>query len=260
MTLLAVPDVRMRTAWRYWLRNAAVFKRTYRFALLAWFIEPLIYLLAMGLGLGKYLESIGGVRYIDFIAPGLLAVSAMYGATFESTWGAYFKMDRGRIYDACAATPLSYEDVALGEMLWAATRAAIYGVAFMVIAIPFHVFHSWWGVLAPFGLVLVGLNFAATGLLYTYRVRNMDYLAYYWTLFLTPMFMFSGIFFPLDRLPAWLRVVTWFMPLRHATDMMRSLLSFGDIAGAARAAAWLAAVTLLLLPLPLRMLRRRMVR
>ena len=112
-----------------------------------WFAEPVIYLFAMGLGLGRYLEQIQGVRYITFIAPGLLATSTMFGATFASTWDAWFKMERSGVYHAAASTPLSVEDVALGEIMWASTRATIYGSAFLIIATLFGVFKSWWGLL-----------------------------------------------------------------------------------------------------------------
>jgi lipooligosaccharide transport system permease protein len=253
-------DVSVKGAARYWLRNVAIFKRTYRFALLAWFIEPLFYLFAMGFGLGKYLASIHGVKYIDFIAPGLVAVSAMWGATFESTWRAFFKMAEARIYDACVATPLSFEDVALGESAWSMTQATIYGTIFLAVAVMFGVFHSWWGILAPLGLMLIGLNFALTGLSYAYLAKQSEYLAYYWTLYLTPMFMFSGVFFPLDRLPGWLQTIAWFMPLRHGANLMRALLLTGDMAAAGRAALWLIVVDLALIPVPMVLLRRRLAR
>jgi lipooligosaccharide transport system permease protein len=214
---------------------------------------------AMGLGLGEYLTQIRGVDYISFIAPGLLAVSGMFGATFESTWGAYYKMDRARIYDAVSASPVTVEDVALGEALWATTRATIYGTAFAIVALPFGVFHSWWGLLTIPGLALVGLVFAILGLTYTYVCSRMDYLAYYWTLFLTPMFMFAGIFFPLDQLPGWLQVTAWFMPLFHGAEMMRALMLEGDPLAAGGSALWLVVTSALLIWVPSVLLRRRLV-
>jgi lipooligosaccharide transport system permease protein len=258
-TLVRAPHVSFRHAWRYWLRNAAIFKHTYKLSLLAWFIEPVIYLVAMGLGLGKYLQRVQGVQYIDFIAPGLVALSVMYGATFETTWNAYFKMERGRVYDAAVSTPVGLEDIALGEALWGATRSVIYGCAFVVIALPFGVFHSWWGLLTPFALALTGLMFAVLGLTFTYWITMVDYLSYYWTLFLTPMFMFAGIFFPLDRLPGWVQVMAWFMPLRHAVELMRALLVNGDPVAALGAAAWIVAVTAAVVVLPLNLLHRRLI-
>jgi len=257
-TVVRAPRVSFPHAWRYWLRNAAIFKHTYKLSLLAWFIEPVIYLVAMGLGLGRYLPTVQGIRYIDFIAPGLVALSVMYGSTFETTWNAYFKMERAKIYDSAVSTPVALEDVALGEALWATTRAMIYGGAFMIIALPFGVFHSPWALLSPVALALIGLMFAFLGLTFTYLIRMVDYLSYYWTLFLTPMFMFSGIFFPLEKLPGWVRAMAWFMPLRHAVELMRALILTGDPAAAGRAALWMIALTVVLFPIPLNLLRRRL--
>ena len=255
---MTVAQISVTHASRYWLRNWAIFKRTYRLSLLAWFIEPVIYLVAMGFGLGQYLQRVQGIEYVDFIAPGLVALAAMYGATFETTWNAYFKMERGRVYDACVSTPLGSEDVALGEALWGATRSVIYGLAFITIAVPFGVFHSWWGLAVPLALALVGLMFAVLGLAFTYSISMVDYLSYYWTLFLTPMFMFSGIFFPLDRLPGWVQGLAWFMPLRHGVELMRALLVDGDPGAAAGAALWITVVTAGFLLLPLTLLRKRL--
>ncbi len=232
-------DISLPGAWRYWHRNAMVFRRIWLLGIMAWFAEPVIYLVAMGLGLGRYLERVQGVEYIEFIAPGLLAVSTMFGATFSVTWDAWFKMERVGVYHAAMSTPLSVEDVALGEILWGATRATIYGSAFMVVATAFGVFRSWWGLLTLPAIALVGIVFAITGLIYTYKIRRVDYLAYYWTLFITPMFMFAGVFFPLERLPDWVRAIAWFMPLYHAANLMRSLMTEGN-PGAALSSAYMA--------------------
>jgi lipooligosaccharide transport system permease protein len=237
-----------------------VFKRTWLLGLMAWFIEPVIYLVAMGFGLGHYLSHVNGLKYINFIAPGLLAVSAMYGATFETTWNAYFKMDESRVYEACIATPLSVEDVALGETLWGTTRAMAYGAAFAIVAIPFGVFRSWWGILTIPALGLIGLTFSLFGLTFTYFITRIDYLSYYWTVFLTPMFMFAGVFFPLQQLPGWLRVLAWFMPLHHSAELMRALMTYGRPGSALGHALWLVVVSALMLLAPPWILRRRLVK
>lgn len=252
-------DVSLTGATRYWHRNAVVFRRVWLFGMLGWFAEPVIYLVAMGLGLGTYLERVQGILYIEFIAPGLLAVSAMFGATFESTWNAYFKMERQGIYDAVSATPVSVEDIALGELLWSTTRATIYGGAFAIVAALFGVYRSWWGLLTLPAIALVGFIFSVTGLTYTYLIRRIDFLAYYWTMFLTPLFMFAGVFFPLDRLPDWVQAAAWFMPLYHGANLMRALMIEPDIAAAAGAALWLVVASAVMLPLPIWALRRRLV-
>lgn len=253
-------DISLPSAWRYWHRNATVFRRTWLFGLMAWFAEPVIYLVAMGLGLGRYLSSIQGIKYVDYIAPGLLAVSTMFGATFSVTWDAWFKLERVGVYEAAVATPLSVEDVALGELLWGTTRATIYGSAFAVVATMFGVFHSWWGLLEFPAIALTGFVFSVTGLIFTYLIRRADYLAYYWTAFITPMFMFAGVFFPLDRLPNWVRTLAWFMPLHHAVDLTRALALGADPARALTSALWLVVCGLVLLPVPLLILRRRLIR
>ena len=257
--VLRRPDLRLRSAWRLWQRNASIYRRTYKLNILPNFFEPLFFLVAMGLGLGTYL-TIRGIPYMDFIAPGLVATAAMYGTSFEVTFNCFVKMKFGRIYDAAMATPLSPEDVALGEVLWGTTRSLIYGVVFLAIASAFGVVHSWAAVLSPLAIALIGMMFSVIGLAFTAVIPVIDYFTYYWTLFMTPMFLFSGIFFPLDRLPQWVEVLAWFMPLHHGVNLMRALMLTGDLRAAALAALWIAVLTAALFVLPLNLLRRRLVR
>ena len=258
--LLRVPDVRLGAAWRLWQRNGAIYRRTYRLNLVPNFFEPLLYLVAMGLGLGLYVREIDGVPYLHFIAPGLVAVSAMNGASFEVTYNCFVKLHFGKVYDAVLATPLSAEDIGLGELLWATTRAVIYGVVFLAIAAGFGVVHSPLALLAPLAMALIGLMFAVIGLAFSAAIPLIDYFTYYWTLFLTPMFLFSGVFFPLDRLPGWVQAVAWFMPLRQAVSLLRALMLTGRLDEALAAGAWILVATALLLPLPLNLLRARLLR
>jgi lipooligosaccharide transport system permease protein len=259
-SLLRRPDVRLESAVRLWQRNASIYRRTYKMNLLPNFFEPVFYLLAMGLGLGRYLSSVQGVHYIDFIAPGLVAVAAMYGTSFEVTFNCFVKMQFGRVYEAATATPLSIEDVALGELLWGTTRSVIYGVVFLAIASAFGLVHSWLAILAPLAVVMIGMMFSVIGLSFTAVIPLIDFFTYYWTLFITPMFLFSGIFFPLDRMPGWVQVLAWFMPLHQGVDLLRALMLTGDADAALGAAAWIVAVTGALILLPLNLLRRRLLR
>jgi lipooligosaccharide transport system permease protein len=206
-----------------------------------------------------YLQQIEGIRYIDFIAPGLVATAAMYGTSFEVTFNCFVKMKFGRVYDATMATPLSVEDAALGELLWGTTRSLIYGVVFLAIASAFGVVHSWLALLAPFAIALIGMMFSVIGLSFTAVIPVIDYFTYYWTLFMTPMFLFSGIFFPLDRFPEWFQGLAWIMPLHHAVNLMRALTLTGDLEAAALAALWMGVLTAALFVLPLNLLRRRLV-
>jgi lipooligosaccharide transport system permease protein len=258
--IIRKPDIRVQSAIRLWQRNASIYRRTYKMNLLPNFFEPVFYLLAMGLGLGRYLSTIKGVHYIDFIAPGLVAVAAMYGTSFEVTFNCFVKMQFGRVYEAVTATPLSIEDVGLGELLWGTTRSTIYGVVFLAIAAAFGVVHSWLAILAPLAVAMIGMMFSVIGLSFTAVIPMIDFFTYYWTLFITPMFLFSGIFFPLDRMPGWLQGVAWFMPLHQGVDLLRSLMLTGDAGAALAAAAWIVVVTGALFMLPLNLLHRRLVR
>lgn len=259
--LFGLPDVRVRSAWRLWQRNAAIYRRTYKLNILPNFFEPLFFLLAMGFGLGGYVGSrIAGIEYLDFIAPGLVATAAMYGTSFEVTFNCFVKMKFGHVYDAVIATPLSIEDVGLGELLWGTTRAMIYGLVFLGIAAIFGVAHSWLALLAPVAVALIGMMFSVIGLAFTAVIPVIDYFTYYWTLFMTPMFLFSGIFFPLDEMPEWVQWLAWAMPLHHAVNLMRALMLTGDLRAAVLAATWIALVTGALFVLPLNLLHRRLVK
>ena len=120
--------------------------------------------------------------------------------------------------------------------------------------------HSWLALLAPVAIAMIGLMFSVIGLSFTAVIPLIDYFTYYWTLFMTPMFLFSGIFFPLDRLPEWVQWLAWIMPLHHAVNLMRALMLTGDVRAAFLAAAWIALLTAALFVLPLNLLRRRLVR
>ncbi len=258
--LIRVPDVRLSKAIRLWQRDATIYKHTFQFNILPNFFEPFLYLLAMGLGLGAYLARIKGYRYIDYIAPGLVATAAMFGTTFEVTFNAFVKMQFGKIYDAVMSTPLTIEDIGLGEMLWGTTRSLIYGTVFIAIAAMFGVVHSWLAVLTPVAVFLTGMMFSVIGLSFTASIPIIDYFSYYWTMFITPMFLFSGIFFPLDRLPGWVQGVAWFIPLHQAVNLMRALILTGDVGSAAAAALWIVVVTGAFLVVPMNLLRRRLVK
>jgi len=258
--LFRIPDVRLGSAWHLWQRNASIYRKTYKVNILPNFFEPFFYLLAMGLGLGAYLTQIEGVEYIDFIAPGLAATSAMFGTSFEVTFNCFVKMQFGKVYDAAMATPLTIEDVGLGELLWGTTRALIYGQVFVLIAATFGVVHTPLVILSPVAIMLIGLMFSVIGLAFTSIIPLIDYFTYYWTLFITPMFLFSGIFFPIEGLPRWAEILAWFMPLHHAVNLMRAITLTGDVRAAILAAAWIAILTAALFVLPLNLLRRRLVK
>lgn len=226
-------DIDLRMASVIWWRNVTVYRHTWVKNILPNFFEPLLYLLGMGVGLGFYMsEGIEGADYLAFIGPGLMASAAMNGAVFETTYNMYVKMYFARLYDAYLCTPAQIQDVAIGELMWAVTRSAIYSFGFFVVLIGLTLFGypiltSWTAIfLLPVSL-LIGLLFGLIGQLFTASIRTIDLYSYFYTLFITPLFLFSGIFFPVERFP-YGEQVAFFTPLYHGVKLSRGLAS-GDI-------------------------------
>ena len=222
--------VSLPSALRIWQRNLWVYRDRWLYALLPNFFEPLFYLLGMGVGLGFYVAAGGefGPSYIAFIAPGLVAASAMNGASFETTYNTFVKLHFARLYDAYIATRVNMEDVAVGELLWAVTRALLYGGIFLLITLFFDTPLTWRVLLALPAISLVGYCFAGIGLAFTSVIPVIDVYSYYFTLFITPSFLFSDIFFPVaDRFPAALVAVAEFTPLYRSVQLLRGIV-MGD--------------------------------
>ena len=252
-----VPSVPAAT--RVWRRNFKVFSKVWKGALLPQFFDPLFYLLALGFGLGTYLAKVNGIPYKQFVGAGLMSSAVMWAATFETTWNIFFKMEETRLYDSVLSTPVEVQDLVLAEMAWAATRAVIYGTTFTVIVALFGLVDSPWAVLTPLFLALGGACFGMLGLTFTSLIKTMDWYSFYYTLFITPLFLFSGIFYPLTRLPDWVHVIAWFTPLYHLVQITRGLVLGPDALSVLGNALWLLVVIVVLFPIPVRALRRRLV-
>jgi lipooligosaccharide transport system permease protein len=247
---------------RVWQRNLWVYRDRWLFALLPNFFEPLFYLLGMGVGLGFYIAGGGefGGSYLAFIGPGLIASSAMNGASFETTYNTFIKLHFAKLYDAMIATRINMQDVALGELLWAVTRALAYGMIFMFITLFFDVPFTWRVLLALPAIALTGYCFSAIGLAFTSVIPIIDIYSYYFTLFITPLFLFSDIFFPIaDRFPPALVAVAQFTPLYQAVQLIRGIL-LGDLSGSAGHALYLFAVGTVFAAFAIWQMQRRVVR
>jgi len=216
----------IRHAAAVWKRNASMYARTWKWNILPNFFEPVFYLAAVGIGVGSYIQEMSGVSYAQFLAPGLVCVAAMNGASYEVTYNVYVRMNFEKAYDAMLTTPLDADDVVLGEVLWALTRAMIYGGCFYVILVAFGLAPLPASLLAVPAILLSGLLFAALGVTFALHVQTIDVFSFYFTLFLTPLFLFSDVFFPLDeRLsPFWQRVAEA-LPLLHPVRLARSAFS-----------------------------------
>jgi lipooligosaccharide transport system permease protein len=212
-----------RYALAVWRRNLAMYRRTWKLNILPNFFEPLLYLVSIGIGVGAYVSEMGGTSYVAFLAPGLVAVAAMNGASFEVTYNAFVRLNFEKTYASMLTTPIQPEDVLAGEVLWAMTRAAIYGGCFWVVVaaaglapLP----QALWAI--PL-LPVTGLLFASLGIAYSLRIPSIEMFSFYFTLFLTPLFLFSDVFFPLEeRLAgAWLALAEA-LPLLHPVRLVRA--------------------------------------
>jgi lipooligosaccharide transport system permease protein len=243
-----------------WQRNLEAFLRTYRVNFIPPFIEPLLYLLALGFGLGTYIEAVDGVPYPVFIAPALVSISVMNSAFYECTYSSFVRMYYQKTFDAIIATPVSIDEVIAGEMIWGATRGVIYAglmlpvlILFGVAAMPSSL------LLIPFAFI-AGLLFAGIAMCFTAITPSIETLNYPSFLFITPMFLFSGTFFPLDLLPDAVRYAALAaLPLTHVVEINRAITLEAVSAANLLNLAWIAVATTIFCSLAIRLMRRRLV-
>jgi len=246
-------------AIRVWRRDLEVWKRFAITFVVASLGEPLFYLLAMGYGLGRYVENIGGLPYVVFLAPGIIASAAMNSASVEATFGSYTRMAEQQTYAAILATPCSVADIVAGDILYAASKGAAASMFVMLVTAPLGVLHGpWVPALLPTAL-LEGLMFGALGVAVTARAPSYDFFNYYFTFGISVMFLFAGVFFPLETLPAWAQVVAWCLPLTHAVAAAR-MLAGGHVTPAILVhLAWMAGVAGAAFVVAERLVRRRLI-
>lgn len=213
--------------FRVWQRDRDAFLRSWHVEIGGIVIEPFILLVAIGFGLGSYIGDIGEESYAEFLAPGLVASYAMFHSTFDSTWGAYMRMETHHVYEAMLFTPLGPRDIVVGEVLWSATRGILSSTSVLAVAAAFGLVDSPLAVLAIPCAYLVGLMIASIGMIVTATANSIGALSNFFTLFILPMFYVSGIFFPLDRLPEGVQIAAWALPLTPAAALVRGLVT-GD--------------------------------
>lgn len=209
------------------LRALYALKTSAAFVVVSGFFEPVFYLLAFGLGLGTLVGEVAGplgrpVGYAAFLAPALLATSAMNGAIYDSTWNVFFKMRFARLYEGMIATSLGPLDIALGEIIYALLRGLVYALAFMAVMVALGLVPSAWGVLAVPASLLIAFGFSACGMAitsYMTTFQQMDWI----TFFLLPMFLFSATFYPITVYPEYIRWIVKAFPLWHGIELIRGL-------------------------------------
>ena len=209
-------------------RNLLVYKHGW-LVLLSGFFEPLFYLLGVGLGLGGLINGVEGVSYAAYVAPGLLASSCLNGAITDGFFNIFFKLHFQKTYDGILATPMRVPDIALGEMLWALGRGSLYAASFLAVLVALgemtgsRMLLSWWALLALPASVVVSAAFSAMALCLTSFVRKVQDFDAAMGLLVMPMFLFSGIFFPVSQLPVAIQWGLHVVPLFHAVELLRAL-------------------------------------
>ena len=207
-------------------RNYLVYRRAW-VIIFSGFFEPLFYLFSIGIGIGELVGDLTGpagrpIEYAAFVAPALLASSAMNGAIYESTFNIFFKLKYGKVYDAILSTPMKPADIAIGEITWSLGRGALYAGGFLIVMASMGLMPSFWGILALPAAVLIGFAFAACGMAATTFMKSWQDFDLV-NLIVLPLFLFSGTFYPLDVYPPLFQAFTRVSPLYHSVELIRSL-------------------------------------
>jgi lipooligosaccharide transport system permease protein len=249
---------------RVWQRNLKVYKKSWKISFIPPFLEPLFYLIAFGVGMSGLVGEIhhqgSQISYVSFIAPALIGVSIMYNSFFETTYASFVRMYYQKTFDAMLATPLSLEEVITGEIVWGATKSLI-AAAIMIVVISFFGFIRF-----PEGFLLLplailgGIAFGSIGMFFSGIVANIEMFNLPVFLFITPMFLFSGTFFPLENLPHWARQAAVFFPLTHLTNLARAF-SYGQIhLSLLWEIAYLLLFSIIFFPLAILKMRQRLIK
>ncbi|MGE4343815.1 MAG: ABC transporter permease [Geoalkalibacter sp.] len=207
-----------------WLRNAHVWRRSWKTSLVGVIGEPLFYFVGLGYGLSTVIPEIEGRSYLDFVVPGLMLSSVMYSTTIEATYSVFTKMAHQKIYASMVLAPLTFEEIVTGEMLWAVTKGMMSGATVLLLALFFGIAAPWPGILALILLFFAGVIFASLGMIVTSLARGYESFNYYFTLVLSPMFFFSGVFYPVDGMGPWVEALVNFFPLAHLVPLARALM------------------------------------
>ena len=210
-------------AFVVWRRNALVWRRLMLSSLLMHFGEPLLYLLGLGFGLGRFIGEMEGIGYFAFLASGLIAASGMMSSSYEGIYSAYTRMVPQKTYDGMLATPVEVDDIVAGEMLWCATKSCISGGAILLVAALLGAVAGAEALLCVPILFLVGLAFAGPALAVSAVAPSYEFFSYYFTLVVTPMFILCGVFYPIGSFPEAVQYVVLALPLTHAVALTRPL-------------------------------------
>lgn len=257
-TATVKPPIHMRL-FSVWYRHMRVYTKNLIANGLPPFLEPLIFLVAIGLGLGRYITEMRGVPYLPFLATGILVTTAMFTASFECTYGTFIRLEFDKAYDGMISAPITVKDLFTGEVLWAGTKGLFFSLSVLSIVSAFGILSFKTCAAAPAVGFLTGAMFSALSLLVTSFVSDINQFNFYFTGFISPMFFFSGVVFSLDTLPKAMQWIAEVFPLTHSVRLVRAVCfrDFGRIH--AYDLAYIVLTTLVCLFFAIRRLRSRLI-
>src|SRR5882672_9235428 len=257
--MVAATQINLRDALAVWRRNVVVHLRLWKLNMVAPIIEPVISILGFGWGIGALvIGKVAGVSYISFVGAGLLGITVLMRAMFETTYAAYFRMVYQSTYDAILATPVDAESLAFAEILWAITHGLFDTAIMMVVLTVFGAATSPWAILAPLPLLAGAVFMAGLSLGITAHVHDIDAFNVYMAVFFSTMYV-SGAFFPIDVLPLWLQIPARVLPITESIDLTRAFLTGRFLVRHVYEAAYLVISAIVACEWAMRSLRKRMV-
>ena len=207
-----------------WKRNFLVWKKLALPSMIGNLLDPLFYMLALGYGLGSFIDEINNISYIAFIATGTVCYGTLNSATFEILYSTFSRMHVQKSWDAILITPVRMIDIVNGEILWATTKSVLSGSAIMLVMFALNIL-SLKQMFFIFPLIiLIGITFSCMGFVITSVSKSYDFFMYYFTLVITPMLLISGVFFPTEKMPIIIQKVSEFLPLKNAIDIVRCIV------------------------------------
>jgi lipooligosaccharide transport system permease protein len=212
-----------------WYRHVRVYSSSFLSNAFPPLLEPLIFLAGLGLGLGAYIQTMGSMNYLLFLASGLIVTSAMYTASFECTYGTFSRLEFDKIYDGMLGAPISPKDLIVGEILFAGTKGCLFSLAVLLVTWVTGIIRYPPSILAALVGFVCGIMFATLSMFITSFVKNLNHFNFYFTGLLSPMFFFSGVVFPLENLPRFLRYAAEVIPLTHVVRMARAFCFPGGL-------------------------------
>jgi lipooligosaccharide transport system permease protein len=244
------------------MRNLYSYKRFIVPTFLVSLIEPLFYLITFGVGMGAYMGALGGKPYLHFLVPGVLVTAVMMSSSFECLYGTYIKIVHEKVYDSLIATPVSADEAVAGDIAWGSFRGLISGSLMMTVALAMGV-----APVSPLRLavllvfmVFIGVLFGGLAMIVTSVAPSFDFFSYYTELVITPMLFFSGVFFPLDNFPGWMKTLAELLPLTHAVRISRAVFTGEPEAGLGWGLAGLAVLAAVVFTVSIRMMRKRLIK